>query len=120
MLKRLTREEARPTRSVGFAFAAAQRVSVLTGVAEFAIIPFGNTQDIFGTKVSLYGIDVSIGPLYLFAFGGIAFYVITVGGWSSGSKYSFLGALRGAAQLISHQLSPGLAPLGLVIMPQLL
>ncbi len=120
ILKLLTKEQFRPTTSVGFLFAAAPLVSILTAVAAFAIIPFGNTQDIFGTKAGLYGIDVSIGPLYLFAFGGIAFYGITVGGWSSGSKYSFLGAMRGAAQLISYEVSQGLALVGVVITAQTL
>jgi NADH-quinone oxidoreductase subunit H len=72
-------------------------------------------QNIFGTRVGLYGIDVSIGPLYLFALGGISFYGIMLGGWASGSKYSFLGAMRGAAQLISYEVSQGLALVGVVI-----
>jgi NADH-quinone oxidoreductase subunit H len=103
ILKLLTKEQFRPTTSVGFLFALAPIISILTAVAAFAIIPFGDVQDIFGTKTGLYGVDVSIGPLYLFAFSAIAFYGIMLGGWSSGSKYSFLGAMRGAAQLISYE-----------------
>src|SRR5438445_8561257 len=120
ILKLLTKEQFRPTTSVGFLFALAPTVSILTAVAAFAIIPFGDTQDIFGTKVGLYGIDVSIGPLYLLAFGAIAFYGIMLGGWSSGSKYSFLGAMRGAAQLISYEVSQGLALLGVIFTAQTL
>ena len=95
-------------------------ISILTAVAAFAIIPFGDAQNIFGTRVGLYGLDVSIGPLYLFAFGAIAFYGIMLGGWSSGSKYSFLGAMRGAAQLISYEVSQGLALVGVIITAQTL
>src|SRR5204863_4911351 len=84
-------------------------------VAAFALIPVGGVQDIFGTRPGLYGVDVSIGPLYLFAFGAIAFYGIMLGGWSSGSKYAFLGAMRGAAQLISYEVSQGLALVGVII-----
>src|SRR5437868_2734884 len=120
ILKLLTKEQFRPSTSVGFLFALAPIVSILTAVAAFALIPFGDTQDIFGTKVGLYGVDVSIGPLYLFAFGAIAFYGITLGGWSSGSKYSFLGAMRGAAQLISYEVSQGLALLGVIFTAQTL
>ncbi len=120
ILKLLTKEQFRPRTSIGFLFVLAPVISILTAVAAFAIIPFGNTQDIFGTKVGLYGIDVSIGPLYLFAFGGIAFYGIMLGGWSSGSKYSFLGAMRGAAQLISYEVSQGLALLGVIFTAQTL
>jgi NADH-quinone oxidoreductase subunit H len=92
----------------------------MTAVAALALIPFGDTQDIFGTKVGLYGVDLSIGPLYLFAFGAIAFYGIMLGGWSSGSKYSFLGAMRGAAQLISYEVSQGLSLVGVIITAQTL
>ena len=81
-----------------------------------AVIPFSNTVDIFGTEVGLYGIDTSIGILYAFAFGGIAFYGLMLGGWASGSKYSFLGAMRAAAQLISYEVSQGLAIVGVIMM----
>jgi NADH-quinone oxidoreductase subunit H len=120
ILKLLTKEQFRPSTSVGFLFALAPIISILTAVAAFAIIPFGNVQHIFGTSVGLYGIDVSIGPLYLFAFGAIAFYGIMLGGWSSGSKYSFLGAMRGAAQLISYEVSQGLALVGVIFTAQTL
>src|SRR5438270_3591737 len=120
ILKLLTKEQFRPSTSVGMLFAIAPLISILTAVAAFAIIPFGDVQDIFGTKVGLYGIDVSIGPLYLFAFGAVAFYGIMLGGWSSGSKYSFLGAMRGAAQLISYEVSQGLALLGVIFTAQTL
>ena len=120
ILKLLTKEQFRPSTSVGLLFAVAPLISILTAVAAFAIIPFGNVQDIFGTKVGLYGIDVSIGPLYVFAMGGIAFYGIMLGGWASGSKYSFLGAMRGAAQLISYEVSQGLALVGVIMTAQTL
>ncbi len=120
ILKLLTKEQFRPTTSVGVLFAVAPVISILTACAAFAIIPFGDTQNIFGTEVGLYGIDVSIGPLYLFACGAIAFYGIMLGGWSSGSKYSFLGSMRGAAQLISYEVSQGLALVGVIITAQTL
>jgi NADH-quinone oxidoreductase subunit H len=120
ILKLLTKEQSRPTTSVGFLFAVAPMISILTAVAAFSIIPFGDVQHIFGARVGLYGIDVSIGPLYLFAFGAVAFYGIMLGGWSSGSKYSFLGAMRGAAQLISYEVSQGLALVGVIMTSQTL
>jgi len=120
ILKLLTKEQFRPSTSVGFLFALAPIISIVTAVAAFAIIPFGDRQDIFGTKVGLYGVDVSIGPLLVFALGAIAFYGIMLGGWSSGSKYSFLGAMRGAAQLISYEVSQALALVGVLITAQTL
>ena len=115
ILKLLTKEQFRPRTSIGWLFALAPLISIMTAVAAFAIIPFGDTVDIFGTKTGLYGLDVSIGPLYLFAFGAVAFYGIMLGGWASGSKYSFLGAMRAAAQLISYEVSQGLALVGVVM-----
>jgi NADH-quinone oxidoreductase subunit H len=90
-------------------------LSMLAAIAAFAIIPFGDVQDIFGTKTGLYGVDLSIGPLYLFAFSAVGFYGLVLGGWASGSKYSFLGAMRAAAQLISYEVSQGLSLVGVLI-----
>jgi len=115
IIKFATKEPSRPTTSVGYLFRIAPALAILTAVAALALIPFGDVQHIFGTRVGLYGIDVSIGPLYVFALAGISFYGIMVGGWASGSKYSFLGAMRGAAQLISYEVSQGLALVGVVI-----
>ena len=88
--------------------------------AALALLPFGDVQHVFGRRIGIYGIDVSIGPLYVFALAGISFYGIMLGGWASGSKYSFLGAMRGAAQLISYEVSQGLALVGVVISAQTL
>lgn len=115
ILKLLTKEQFRPRTSIGWLFALAPVISIVTAVAAFAVIPFGGVVDIFGTPTGLYGIDVSIGPLYLFAFGAVAFYGIMLGGWASGSKYSFLGSMRAAAQLISYEVSQGLALVGVVM-----
>ena len=113
--KLLGKEHSRPYTSVGALFWIAPIISILTAVAALAIIPFGPVVDIFGTPVGLYGLDVSIGPLYLFAFGAVAFYGLMLGGWASGSKFSFLGAMRAAAQLISYEVSQGLALIGVVM-----
>ena len=113
--KLLGKEHSRPRTSVGALFWAAPIISILTAVAALAIIPFGPVVDIGGTPVGLYGLDVSIGPLYLFAFAAVAFYGLMLGGWASGSKYSFLGAMRAAAQLISYEVSQGLALIGVVM-----
>jgi NADH-quinone oxidoreductase subunit H len=114
--KLLGKEQFRPDGAQRLLFAIAPAISVVTAVASMAIIPFGDSVDIFGTQVGLYGIDVSIGILYFFSFGAIAFYGVMLGGWSSGSKYSFLGAMRAAAQLISYEVAMGLSLVGVVMM----
>jgi NADH-quinone oxidoreductase subunit H len=118
IIKLLTKAQFRPRTSIGWLFVAAPTISIMTAVVAFSLIPFSDTVDIFGTRTGLYGVDVSIGPLYLFAFGAIAFYGIMLGGWSSGSKYSFLGSMRAAAQLISYEVSQGLALVGVIMTAQ--
>jgi NADH-quinone oxidoreductase subunit H len=114
--KLLFKQQFRPRDAVGWMFALAPAISMMTAIATMAIIPFSNTVDIFGTQVGLYGIDPSIGILFAFAFGGLAFYGLMLGGWASGSKYSFLGAMRSAAQLISYEIAQGLALVGVIMM----
>ena len=97
-------------------FALAPAISMFTAVATLALVPFSDRVDIFGTDVGLYGIDPSVGVLYAFAFGGLAFYGLMLGGWASGGKYAFLGSMRAAAQLISYEIAQGLALVGVVMM----
>ena len=97
-------------------FIVAPIISMVTAAATLAIIPFSDTVDIFGVKTGLYGVDPSIGILFAFAFGGIAFYGLMLGGWSSNSKYSFLGSMRAAAQLISYEIAQGLSIIGVIMM----
>jgi NADH-quinone oxidoreductase subunit H len=120
IVKFAVKEPFRPTTSVGYLYRIAPAIAITTAIGALALVPFGDVQHIFGTPVGLYGIDVSIGPLYVFALAGISFYGIMLGGWASGSKYSFLGAMRGAAQLISYEVSQGLSLVGVVITAQTL
>ena len=112
IVKLAGKEMFRPQAAVPFLYAIAPAIVIFSGIVTLAILPFGNVQD----GIGLYGIDVSIGVLYFFAFSSISFYGLLLAGWSSGSKYSFLGAMRSAAQLISYEVSMGLALLGVVLM----
>jgi NADH-quinone oxidoreductase subunit H len=114
VLKLLSKEHFTPATAVPWMMAIAPVISVTTAVATFAIIPFG-PYDAWGGGLGLYGIDVSIGLLYFFAFGSLAFYGLMLGGWASGSKYSFLGAMRAAAQLISYEVALGFSLLGVAM-----
>jgi NADH-quinone oxidoreductase subunit H len=114
--KLIFKEQFRPRTATGWLFALAPMISMITAAATIAIIPFSDTVDIFGTKTGLYGLDPSIGILYAFAFGGIAFYGLMLGGWASASKYSFLGSMRAAAQLISYEVAQGLSLIGVIMM----
>jgi NADH-quinone oxidoreductase subunit H len=110
--KLLSKQGFRPANAVPLLYVLGPLLPVLSGVMALAIIPWGDVQH----GVGLYGIDVPIGILYFFAVGSISFYGILLGGWSAGSKYSLLGAMRGAAQLISYEVAMGLALFGVVMM----
>jgi len=114
VLKLLSKEPFTPAAAVPWMMAIAPVISVTTAIATMAVIPFG-PYNAWGGGFGLYGIDVSIGLLYFFAFGALAFYGLVLGGWSSGSKYSFLGAMRAAAQLISYEVALGLSLLGVAM-----
>ena len=110
--KLLSKQSFRPEGAVPFLYEIAPSISIISAIITLAILPFGDVQGDWG----LYGIDVPIGILYFFAFGSLSFYGLLLGGWASGSKYSFLGAMRAAAQLISYEVAMGLSLLGVVMM----
>jgi NADH-quinone oxidoreductase subunit H len=114
VLKLLSKEAFTPATAIPWMMAIAPVISVTTVIATMAIIPFG-PYDAWGGGFGLYGVDVPIALLYFFAFGSLGFYGFLLGGWSSGSKYSFLGSMRAAAQLISYEVSIGLALLGVAM-----
>ncbi|MDQ3720621.1 MAG: NADH-quinone oxidoreductase subunit NuoH [Actinomycetota bacterium] len=114
VLKLVSKEHSAPETAVPWMMALAPLISIVTAVATLAIIPFG-APGAWGGDFGLYGIDVPIGLLYFFAFGSLAFYGLMLGGWSSGSKFSFLGAMRAAAQLISYEVAIGLSLLGVAM-----
>jgi NADH-quinone oxidoreductase subunit H len=114
VLKLLSKEQSTPATAVPWMMALAPVISIFTAVASLAIIPFG-PESAWGGQFGLYGMDVSIGILWPLAFGALAFYGLMLGGWASGSKYSFLGAMRSAAQLISYEVALGLSLLGVIM-----
>jgi len=118
IVKLAAKEDFAPRNASKWIFILAPVISLVTAIATIAILPFGNTVEdgLFGATYTLYGIDVSIGILYAFAFGAVSFYGLMLGGWASGSKYSFLGSMRSAAQLISYELAAGLSLLGVVML----
>jgi NADH-quinone oxidoreductase subunit H len=112
IIKLVGKQPFRPDAAVPFLYAIGPALVIFSGITTIALLPFGDVKD----GVGFYGIDVPIGILYFFAFGSIAFYGLLLSGWSSGSKYSFLGAMRSAAQLISYEVAMGLALFGAILM----
>jgi NADH-quinone oxidoreductase subunit H len=90
-------------------------ISIFVAMTTIAVVPFGNTINLFGHEIRLQIADVNIGILYILALTSLGVYGITLSGWSSNNKYSLFGGLRSCAQMISYELSMGLSIIGVVL-----
>jgi len=118
-LKLFFKEDIVPAGANKAMFTLAPILAMVPAMIGFAVIPFGPnvTIDVFGITIKPFVIsDINIGILYILAFTSIGAYGIILGGWSSNSKYSLLGGLRSAAQVISYELNVGLAIIGVLLL----
>ena len=83
-------------------------VSLIPAFIAFAVIPFGTSISLFGREIPFQLADLNIGILYVLALGSLGVYGVVLAGWSSGTKYPLLGAVRSSAQMISYEISLGL------------
>ncbi|HWH14671.1 MAG TPA: NADH-quinone oxidoreductase subunit NuoH [Miltoncostaeaceae bacterium] len=118
VVKLIFKEDFVPAGANRILFQLAPIISVFAAVAAIALIPFGDTAELFGREFNMYGTDLNVGVLVLFALSGIGFYGLILGGWASGNKYSLLGSARTAAQLVSYEVAMGLSVVGVIMMAQ--
>jgi NADH-quinone oxidoreductase subunit H len=114
-VKAIFKEEVVPSHVDRVIFVMAPGIFFAAVLITFAVIPFGPEISLFGTQVGLWIGDIDVGLLFLLAIAGLGSYGVVLGGWSSNNKYSLLGGLRGAAQMISYELPMGLALLAVVL-----
>ena len=81
---------------------------MLTAMMIGAVIPWGDKVHLFGREISLQIADVNIGILYVFGVVSLGVYGIMIGGWASNNKFSLMGAMRAASQIISYELAMGI------------
>jgi NADH-quinone oxidoreductase subunit H len=91
-------------------------VVAATALLLFAVVPFGRDVEIAGVRLPMLVADVNVGVVYVMALSSLGVYGVVLGGWASRSKYSLLGAIRGAAQMISYELSLGLSLVPVVML----
>jgi NADH-quinone oxidoreductase subunit H len=91
-------------------------LAVIPALTALAVIPFGPAIRIGKVRTPLWVTDVNIGLLFLLAITSIGVYGIILGGWASNNKYSLLGGLRSAAQLVSYEVPMGLALVSVLLM----
>jgi len=115
LLKFLFKEDVRPTTPNPILFSLAPILSLVPALMTYAVIPFGDRIELFGREITLYITSLNVGVLYLFALSGLGVYGIVIAGWASNSKYSLLGGLRSAAQMISYELALTLSVVGVLI-----
>lgn len=118
-IKLFFKEDIVPTGANKLLFTAAPLLALIPAFIGFAVIPWGPdwTVELDGITYKPFVIsDINIGILYILAFASLGAYGIILGGWASNSKYSLLGGLRSAAQVISYELNVGLAIIGVIIL----
>jgi NADH-quinone oxidoreductase subunit H len=129
LLKLLFKEDFTPPGVNKVLFIMAPIITAVTAFLPFAVIPFA--KDILPATLTIYGqtvdltvaglnqgviADINVGLLYVFAMGSLAVYGAVLGGWASNNKYSLLGGLRYAAQMVSYELALGLSIIGVLML----
>ncbi len=114
--KLLSKEDLIPANADKRIFLIAPLISFVTAPLAAAVIPFGETIHIFGIPVNLYVSDINVAVLYVLAMGSMGVYGIILGGYASANRYSLLGALRSAAQVVSYEIVFGLSLVGIFIL----
>lgn len=114
-VKLFMKEEIIPTDANALLFIIGPSMAMLTACMSSALIPWGQSLEIFGRTVSLQATDVNIGILYIFGVVSLGVYGIMIGGWASNNKYALLGAIRAASQNISYEIAMGLSIIALLM-----
>jgi NADH-quinone oxidoreductase subunit H len=114
-VKFFLKEEIIPTASDKFLFIIGPCIFMMTALMTSAIIPWGKPLHFGSHEFSLQVADLNVGILYLLAVVSIGGYGIMIGGWSSNNKFALLGALRASSQMISYELSMGMAIIALLL-----
>ncbi len=115
VLKLVFKEDVVPARAHKFLHSLAPFIVMTVALSTFAVIPFGDFLEAGGRRVPLIVADLNAGILYVFAVASLGTYGIVIGGWAANNKYTFLGAVRSGAQMISYEISMGLALMGLLL-----
>ena len=116
-IKLLSKEDIIPSEANRAIFRIAPVISLVPAILAFSVIPFGHDSfSLLGVTLHPYIADINVGILLILALSSIGAYGILLGGWASNSKYSILGALRSAAQVISYELTAGMSVIGVLIL----
>lgn len=115
-IKLLFKESIIQSSADKFLYFLAPAVVVFTAIVTFSVIPFGEPITVFDQEIGLWGANVNIGLLVVFALSGMGIYGMVLAGLASNNKYSMMGGLRSSAQMISYELTLGLSALSVIIL----
>lgn len=114
-LKLFFKEEIIPNFSSKFLFILGPSLAMLTAVMTGAVIPWGDKVHFFDRDIQLQIANVDIGILYVFGVVSLGVYGIMIGSWASNNKFSLMGGLRAASQIISYELAMGISLIALIM-----
>src|SRR6218665_3098589 len=115
-MKLFAKEEFEPDTKNRFLFFVGPAVAMSTALMTSAVIPWGDKLEIFGRTVYLEATDLDASLLYIFAILSVGVYGIMIGGWASNNKFSLMGAVRAASQMVSYEVAMGLSVIALIMM----
>jgi NADH-quinone oxidoreductase subunit H len=115
-LKLFSKEEFIPDTPNKFLFIVGPAIAMSTALMTSAVIPWGDKLHVFGKDVLLQATDIDNALLYIFAIVSIGVYGIMIGGWASNNKFSLMGAVRAASQMVSYEVAMGLSMIALLMM----
>jgi NADH-quinone oxidoreductase subunit H len=114
-IKFLFKEDFIPARGDRLLHTLAPCLALFPALVTFAVIPFGDVLVLGGREINLQVANLNIGVLYIFAMASLGVYGIVIGAWASNNKFSLLGGVRGAAQMISYEIAMGLSVMGVLM-----
>lgn len=114
-LKLFFKEEIIPAFSSKFLFIMGPALAMITATMTSAVIPWGDKIHLFGRDITLQIADINIGILYVFGVVSLGVYGIMIGSWASNNKFSLMGGLRAASQIISYELAMGISLIALLM-----
>ena len=115
-MKLFAKEEFEPNTKNKFLFFVGPAVAMSTALMTSAVIPWGDRLEIFGRTVILQATDIDVSLLYIFGIVSLGVYGIMIGGWASNNKFSLMGAVRAASQMVSYEVAMGLSIIALIMM----
>ena len=115
-LKLFSKEEFFPNTPNKFLFIVGPAIAMSTALMTSAVIPWGDKLHLFGRDIQLQATDIDVALLYIFGVISVGVYGIMIGGWASNNKFSLMGAVRAASQMVSYEVAMGLSVIALLMM----